>query len=143
MRAKLNVIVLTFGALLAALPSTAQTPPNRRPGLWEVRQGPAAAGAYAIRLCMDEAEAKGDFRGLRAGESKDSCDYQRLSYSASEVRYRTVCKGGRDTLTMEGRAYDITPESFKVDTTMTGLGAAGQKMHTEARWIAADCKGAR
>ena len=143
MKHEARTILVALAALLAAWPSAAQSPPARKPGLWEVRQGPAGAG-FATKICMSEADAKGDFRGLRAERSGDSsCDYQRLSASASEARYRNVCKSGGDTLTMEMHAYDIKPDSFKVDTKMSGTDFGSGTLHTEARWLGADCKGVR
>jgi hypothetical protein len=127
--------------LCVAALAQAQNPPARRPGLWEVRQGPAGMPLTTppVHVCMSETEAKGDFRGLNSARATPSkCDYQRLSTSGTEVRYRNVCKGQGDAVTMEGRAYDIKPESFKVDMKMQGMGDAGT-LHAEARWVKDAC----
>jgi len=141
-KARMTITVrhLLFGLLVlgVASPGTAQTPPARRAGLWEVRQGPAgAADLPAIKICLDAAQANGDIGSEKAARDK-SCNYQRLSASATEVTWRNVCKHEGDTTTMEGRAYDIKPESFKADMKMGG--SMGQGMvHSQWRWLSANC----
>ena len=140
---KIAIRHLLLGCAMLALVSSslAQTPPARRAGLWEVRQGPAGmTGLPAIKLCLSAAEANGDIGSER---SKDkSCAYQRLSTSSSEVRWRNVCKNGGDTMTMEGHAYDVKAESFKADMKMDGSMGVGM-LHAEWRWLGADCGSAK
>jgi len=136
-------VALGLAVIVAALPLKAQTPPARRPGLWEVHQGPIGGPlGPAVRVCMTAADAGGEFRGLSSSPPfpGSTCEYKRISASASEVRWRNVCKFQGDTLTMEGRGYDIAPEAFKVDMKMSGLGdSAGGTVHAEARWVSAEC----
>jgi hypothetical protein len=135
-------LLLGVAVLAVASPSQAQTPPARRPGLWEMRQGPAGVpNLPAIRICIGAADASGDFRPARSGSGGSKCDYQRISASASEVRWRNVCSYDGDTNTMEGRAYDVKPDSFKQDIQMSGSMGKGT-VHVEARWLGADCAAA-
>lgn len=144
MNTTLRHSLLGLAALAVLAPASAQTPPARRPGQWEIRQGPAGGPVGpAVRICMSPAEASGEFKGIGKGATASTCAYERLSTSASEVRWRNVCKSAGDTLTMEGHAYDIRPESFKADMTMSGLGGGAGKLHAEARWLSADCAGAK
>ena len=145
MKTNIRRCLLGLAALAVVAPCEAQTPPARRPGQWEVRQGPAGGPpGPAIRICMSAAEANGEFRGLGQGAARGEshCEYTRLSTSTSEVRWRNVCGSGADALTMEGRTYDIRPESFKADMKMSGLGPGGT-VHAEARWIGPQCAGSR
>ena len=146
MSTNLRRSLLALAALAALTSADAQTPPARRPGQWEVRQGPAGGPTGpAVHICMRPAEAGGEFRGLGRGAGApgstfgSACDYQRLSTSASEVRWRNVCRSDGDTLTLEGRAYDIHPESFKADMTLSGLGGRAGTVHAEARWLSSAC----
>ena len=142
MKTRIGYLLLGLGALGVALAGAAQTPPARRAGLWEVRQGPAGmTGVPAIKFCLSAAEANGDIGSENAAKDK-SCNYQRLSTSAGELTWRNVCKQGDDTMTMEGRAYDITPERFKVDMKMAGSLGKGT-VHSEWRWLGADCGNAK
>ena len=145
MNTKLLHPLLGVLALAVAASASAQTsPPARRPGQWEIRQGPAGGPVGpAVRICMSADEAGGEFKGLGKGPaaSPSTCAYERLSTSSTEVRWRNVCKSDGDTLTMEGRAYDIRPDSFKVDMAMSGLGSGAGTVHADARWVGADCAG--
>ena len=143
---KMILVPLLFGisVLAVAPPSSAQTPPARRPGLWEVRQGPAGMqGLPAVHICLSPAEAGGDFRPPRSDSAPGSkCNYQRLSSSSTEVRWRNVCTYQGETITMDGRAYDIKPEGFKQDIQMSGAMGNGT-LHADARWVSADCSAAK
>ena len=142
MTTNLRRVLLLLAGLAVLAPADATEPTARRPGQWEMQQGVVGARAHpAIRFCMSAAEAGGEFRGIGRGVAApaSTCDYQRLATSASEVRWRSVCRSGGDTLTMDGRAYDIRAESFKADMTMRWPGGAAGTVHAEARWLSADC----
>jgi hypothetical protein len=137
----IRFVLLGLSMLSVVASVDAQTPPARRAGLWEVRQGPAGMKDLpALKLCLSAAEANGDIGKERMQDK--SCNDQRLSSSPNEVRWRNVCRQEGDTMTMEGRAYDIKPDSFKADMQMSGSMGAGV-LHAEWRWLGPDCGPAR
>ena len=131
-RARLLAVALVM--MMAA--AQAQTPPQRRPGQWEV----SMPGGTKVNVCITPEGVK-DFVGNVPSKGKGSCDHKVLSSSATELRYRNVCQGpGGGAMTMEGHVYDVTPERMTSDVKMSMAGHEGGTIHTTARWVAADCK---
>lgn len=106
---------------------------------------PGAAGAPQVhRFCLTPAQAA---RELDARpDPGQRCSQKITPVSASEARFTVTCDGPDGKSSGEGRVWDLSPNGYRMQMTMTmqGKGAPGsQKMEMshEARWLGADCKG--
>jgi hypothetical protein len=128
--------LLAAALVVSVAAAQAQTPPQRRPGLWEV----SMPGGTKVNVCITPEGVK-DFVGNVPPKGKASCDHKVLSSSATELRYRNVCPGpGGGAMTMEGHVYDVTPERMTSDVKMSMAGHEGGTVHTTARWLRPDCQ---
>ena len=107
--------------------------------------GPGGAPMMMSRLCLTpqdiaEESGRGFMKGMR--ENAD-CTSKILAQSATEVHVHATCRGEDNTLSeVDARIFDVAVDHYSVD--LKGHGARGDmRMHQQARWLGADCKGAK
>jgi hypothetical protein len=121
-------------------------PPAQRAQVQQaMKQHGVAAGQApnSYRYCMSAAQVDSD--AMPPTDPDTHCTRTAGPSSAGEGTFSFSCKR-KDGSSVEGqgRAYDMTPESYAMDMTMT-MQAQGQPMkmtvQQKGRWLGADCKG--
>jgi hypothetical protein len=97
----------------------------------------------SFRYCLSKERAEREF--VPQPDPDTECKHQVSSTSSSEAKFSFSCKR-KDGSTVEGqgRAHDLTPESYATEVDMT-VQHEGKPMqiHSEqkGKWLGADCRG--
>jgi hypothetical protein len=125
-------------------------PPEQRARIQAAmgKRGAAAGnmGATHFRYCLTpERAAKESFA---KPEPDADCTHQVTQSSATEVKFSFSCKRkDGSTEKGEGRAWNITPESYQMSMQMSGTDHTGKpmdlKVEQKGQWLGSDCKGVK
>lgn len=131
-----------LAALLAACTAVAMADdgPKRRSGLWEIRNqvagAPAAAGAQAFQVCVDQAADRlvPDTRQRGA-----DCPVADVRHSGNSIAVHLVCRQGDTTVTtdstLSGNFDNAYRNELRIRFDPPQNGIAESRVVQEARWI--------
>jgi hypothetical protein len=122
----------------------AKVPPEQRAMVEQMmKQRGLGAGAKpsSFRYCVSKEQAEKDFQPRTDPDS--DCQHTMSPMSGNEVKFSFSCKRkDGSTASGEGRAYDLTPESYALQMSMhaTHQGRPmDMKTEQKGHWVGADC----
>ncbi|MED5621430.1 DUF3617 domain-containing protein [Ideonella sp. BN130291] len=97
----------------------------------------------SFRYCLSKEKAEKDF--VPQTDPDTDCTHKMDSTSATEAKFSFSCKRkDGSSVQGEGRAYNLTPESYAMDMRMK-MQHDGKpmemQMEQKGKWLGADCKG--
>ena len=97
----------------------------------------------SFRYCLSKERAERDF--VPQADPGTECTHAMSSTSATEAKFSFSCKRqDGSTVKGDGRAYDLSPESYAMDMHMTMVHEGKPMevtMQQKGKWLGADCKG--
>ena len=101
------------------------------------------AKPHSFRYCLTKEKAERDF--VPQTDPDTDCTHTMNSTSATEAKFSFSCKRkDGSTVQGEGRAHDLTPESYAMDMRMK-MQHEGKPMDMtmaqKGKWLGSDCKG--
>lgn len=107
------------------------------------QSGTSFAQPDVLRQCLTAEAAQGEFMPM-VDDSDMKCSDVDWRGSRTEGQYSMVCTNAEGEWKIDGRMWDVTPKSYKSETTMSGVvdeQPVSIEMSQEARWVDADCQG--
>ncbi len=100
------------------------------------------AKPHSFRYCLSKERAERDF--VPQSEPDTDCTHKLNATSSTEAKFSFSCKRkDGSTVEGEGRAYDLTPESYAMDMHMK-MQHKGKPMDMDmqqkGKWLGSDCK---
>jgi Protein of unknown function (DUF3617) len=134
----LSLLSMGIALALVARPALAADPPQRKSGLWEMKQqieGMPSMGA--MQMCVDQ--ASDHLMQERAG-AKPDCSVMDVKQSGGKMTLHSVCKVDAKTTATTDAVFTGSMESsyrgdIRVRYSPPLQGRAEMKMVSEARWL--------
>lgn len=147
-----EVQTTTAGAGMPQAPNMkdmmANLPPEQRARVEQMMKDQGVgmgARPNSFRMCLSKEQAEKNEMSVQP-DPDTHCDNTMTPVSSREAKFTFQCRR-KDGSTMkgEGRAYDLTPESYAMDLRMTVQQHQGAPMTMQTaqrgKWVGADCKG--
>lgn len=101
------------------------------------------AKPHSFRYCLTKERAEKDF--VPQNDSEADCTHNVNHSSSSEAKFSFSCKRkDGSTVDGEGRAYNLSPESYAMDMHMKMVHDGKpmeMSMQQQGKWLGSDCKG--